>query len=47
MTSFAPDLASVETLPQLLAYRVARTPEAQAYRAFDPATHDWVHLSWA
>ena len=47
MTSFAPDLASVETLPQLLACRVARTPEAQAYRAFDPATHDWVHLSWA
>ena len=47
MTSFAPDFARVETLPQLLAYRVARTPEAQAYRAFDPATHDWVHLSWA
>ena len=46
MTSFAPDLASVETLPQLLAYRVARTPEAQAYRAFDPTTHDWVHLPW-
>ena len=46
MTSFAPDLASVETLPQLLAYRVAHTPDAQAYRAFDPATHDWVHLTW-
>ena len=46
MTSFAPDLASVETLPQLLAYRVARTPDAQAYRAFDPTTHDWVHLTW-
>ena len=46
MTFFAPDLASVETLPQLLAYRVARTPDAQAYRAFDPTTHDWVHLTW-
>ena len=46
MTSFAPDFARVETLPQLLAYRVARTPEAQAYRAFDPTTHDWVHLTW-
>ena len=46
MTSFAPDLASVETLPQLLAYRVAHTPDAQAYRAFDPTTHDWVHLTW-
>ena len=46
MTSFAPDFASVETLPQLLAYRVAHTPDAQAYRAFDPTTHDWVHLTW-
>jgi long-chain acyl-CoA synthetase len=46
MTSFAPDFASVETLPQLLAYRVAHTPDAQAYRAFDPNTHDWVHLTW-
>ena len=46
MTSFAPDFARVETLPQLLAYRVAHTPDAQAYRAFDPTTHDWVHLTW-
>ena len=46
MTSFAPDFARVETLPQLLAYRVAHTPDAQAYRAFDPNTHDWVHLTW-
>ena len=46
MTSFAPDFARIETLPQLLAYRVAHTPDAQAYRAFDPTTHDWVHLTW-
>ena len=46
MPSFAPDFARVETLPQLLAYRVAHTPDAQAYRAFDPTTHDWVHLTW-
>jgi len=46
MTSSSPDLASVETLPQLLAYRTARTPDAEAYRAFDPATHAWTRLTW-
>ena len=47
MTSSTPDLASVETLPQLLDYRAARTPEAEAYRAFDPVTHAWSSLTWA
>ncbi|BEU96665.1 long-chain fatty acid--CoA ligase [Acidovorax sp. DW039] len=46
MTTPPPDLASVQTLPQLLAYRVASTPEGEAYRAFDPATHAWQSLSW-
>ena len=35
MTSTPADIASVQTLPQLLAYRAARTPQAEAYRAFD------------
>ena len=33
MTSTPADIASVQTLPQLLAYRAARTPQAEAYRA--------------
>ena len=40
-------LHSVLTLPQLLAYRAAQTPDAEAYRAFDPATQAWASLSWA
>ncbi len=47
MTSISSDLASVETLPQLLAYRTARTPDAEAYRAFDIATQAWISLTWA
>lgn len=47
MTSISPDIASVQTLPQLLAYRAARTPDADAYRAFDPATQAWICLTWA
>ena len=34
MTPSPRDIASVQTLPQLLAYRVASTPEGEAYRAF-------------
>ena len=41
------DIAGVQTLPQLLAYRVARTPEGEAYRAFDAATQSWASLTWA
>ena len=48
MTATAPsDIASVQTLPQLLAYRVAATPHTEAYRAFDPATQQWASLTWA
>ena len=47
MTAIPSDIASVQTLPQLLAYRVARTPDAEAYRAFDPASQSWTHLTWA
>ncbi len=41
------DIASVQTLPQLLAYRAARTPQAEAYRAFDPSRQAWASLTWA
>ena len=46
--TFAPtDLANVHTLPQLLAYRAASTPSAEAYRAYDNATQAWSSLTWA
>ncbi|MFY3385907.1 AMP-dependent synthetase/ligase [Paracidovorax sp. MALMAid1276] len=47
MSPTPPDIASVRTLPQLLAFRAAATPHAEAYRAFDPATQAWQSLSWA
>ncbi|RQO83296.1 long-chain fatty acid--CoA ligase [Acidovorax sp. FJL06] len=47
MTSSPPDIASVQTLPQLLAYRAASTPDAEAFRAFDPGTQAWTSLTWA
>lgn len=47
MTSPLLDLHSVQTLPQLLAYRAASTPDAEAYRAFDTATDAWTSLTWA
>ena len=46
MTPIARDIASVQTLPQLLAYRAAATPDGEAYRAFNPATHAWESWSW-
>ena len=42
-----PDLAAVRTLPELLAFRASATPDAEAYRAFDPASARWASLSWA
>ena len=47
MTPIPSDIASVQTLPQLLAYRAARTPHAEAYRAFDTTTQAWASLTWA
>jgi len=46
MTSALADLASVSTLPQLLAYRAAATPHAEAYRAYDNAAQAWASLTW-
>ncbi|NMM11994.1 MAG: long-chain fatty acid--CoA ligase [Rhodoferax sp.] len=39
--------ASVRTLPQLFAWRVATTPRAEAYRQFNLETSSWVSTSWA
>ncbi|MBL7088926.1 long-chain fatty acid--CoA ligase [Acidovorax sp.] len=41
------DISSVQTLPQLLAYRAASTPDAEAYRAFDSSRQTWASLTWA
>ena len=47
MTPSPADIASVRTLPQLLAYRAARTPNSEAYRAFDTTSQAWTSLTWA
>ena len=39
--------SGVFTLPQLLAWRVAATPLAEAYRQFDAQTDTWASISWA
>ncbi|GAA4421444.1 long-chain fatty acid--CoA ligase [Acidovorax lacteus] len=38
---------SVQTLPQLWQHRVAHTPQAAAYRAWDVAGGQWRTLTWA
>lgn len=43
--SLPPD--TVRTLPELLAWRVAATPHAEAYRHFDAVAQAWTSLSWA
>jgi long-chain acyl-CoA synthetase len=40
-------LEQVQTLPQLLAWRVAATPEGEAYREFDTQQARWVVTTWA
>jgi long-chain acyl-CoA synthetase len=37
----------VQTLPELLARRVALSPQGEAYREFDPTSQHWRSLSWA
>jgi long-chain acyl-CoA synthetase len=41
------ELAVVHTLSGLFAWRVARSPDAEAYRQFDANTGKWVSMSWA
>jgi len=40
------DLASITTLPQLFAWRVALTPQAEAYRQAEPPGDHWKSISW-
>jgi long-chain acyl-CoA synthetase len=40
------DLASIGTLSELFAWRVVRTPLAEAYRQYDDALAQWVGVSW-
>src|SRR5271165_2451850 len=42
----AAGLARVRALPELLRWRVRQTPEAEAYRHFDPSAGCWVSHSW-
>jgi long-chain acyl-CoA synthetase len=41
------DLAAVHTLPELLAFRVAHSPQGEAYREFDAAAGRWLSTTWA
>ncbi|HEY1392534.1 MAG TPA: AMP-binding protein, partial [Methylibium sp.] len=43
--SALPDV--IRSLPELLAWRVAATPQAEAYRQFDAQRKSWVSWSWA
>ena len=47
MTMTAMKLSAVRTLPELLAYRVAQSPQGEAYREFDAATGQWTSTRWA
>ena len=47
LSTALPSIKTVQTLPQLLAYRAAHTPGAEAFRAFDTTTNSWTSLTWA
>ncbi|CAN0627276.1 long-chain acyl-CoA synthetase [Burkholderia multivorans] len=40
------DLASVQTLPELFAWRAGKTPSGDAYRHFDDASAQWSGITW-
>jgi long-chain acyl-CoA synthetase len=40
------DLASVQTLPELFAWRAGKTPSGDAYRHFDEASAQWISVTW-
>ena len=44
--SIPADLRSVRTLADLLAWRIAATPDAEAYRHHDEARGAWLGTSW-
>lgn len=45
-TAINTDFNSLQTLAELFAWRVAQTPDAEAYRQFDDAKDRWVSYSW-
>lgn len=45
--SAATPIDPIHTLPELLAWRAAQSPEREAYREFDAGTQQWRSLSWA
>lgn len=47
MAEVLSDLYTLQTLPELLAWRVRLTPHSVAYRHFDAASQSWVALDWA
>ncbi|MDO8374815.1 MAG: long-chain fatty acid--CoA ligase [Polaromonas sp.] len=47
MTVTVIDFSTVHTLPELLAFRVAHSPQAEAYREFDAGAGRWVSTTWA
>jgi long-chain acyl-CoA synthetase len=42
----SPAVVGVHTLAELFEWRVGRTPDAGAYRQFEPATREWKSFSW-
>jgi long-chain acyl-CoA synthetase len=40
-------LAGIATLPQLLEWRIATTPTAEAYRQFDRGSGTWIGCTWS
>jgi long-chain acyl-CoA synthetase len=40
------DLAAVRTLAELLQWRIARTPQGEAYRQYDEARPRWTGIGW-
>ena len=47
MTVIAPQVSIVRTLPELLAFRAAQSPQGEAYREFSARTGQWVGTRWA
>ncbi|QBK05279.1 long-chain fatty acid--CoA ligase [Hylemonella gracilis] len=44
--STATPIDPIQTLPELLAWRAAQSPEREAYREFDASTQQWRSLTW-
>ncbi len=45
--AISPEVQALKTLPELLQWRVQKTPGADAYRQFDTQTATWLTYSWA